>query len=42
MDEKEVKLGRNEREKMMRGVDIIDEDVKVKIGKKGRNVVIEK
>ncbi len=39
---KEVKFGRNAREKMLRGVDILADAVKVTLGPKGRNVVIEK
>ncbi|MDE1172963.1 MAG: chaperonin GroEL [Parvibaculaceae bacterium] len=39
---KEVKFGRSAREKMIRGVDILGDAVKVTLGPKGRNVVIEK
>lgn len=39
---KEVKFGRTAREKMLRGVDILADAVKVTLGPKGRNVVIEK
>ena len=39
---KEVKFGRVAREKMLRGVDILADAVKVTLGPKGRNVVIDK
>ncbi|MDX0568427.1 chaperonin GroEL [Sinorhizobium medicae] len=39
---KEVKFGRSAREKMLRGVDILADAVKVTLGPKGRNVVIDK
>ncbi|MDO8290052.1 MAG: chaperonin GroEL [Parvibaculum sp.] len=39
---KEVKFGRSARERMMRGVDILADAVKVTLGPKGRNVVIDK
>lgn len=39
---KEVKFGAEAREKMLRGVDILADAVKVTLGPKGRNVVIEK
>ena len=39
---KEVKFGRNAREKMLHGVDVLADAVKVTLGPKGRNVVIEK
>ncbi len=39
---KEVKFGRSARERMIRGVDILADAVKVTLGPKGRNVVIEK
>src|SRR5271170_1723303 len=42
MSAKEVKFGSDAREKMLRGVDILAEAVKVTLGPKGRNVVIEK
>src|SRR3954468_17452921 len=42
MAAKEVKFAANAREKMLRGVDILAEAVKVTLGPKGRNVVIEK
>ncbi|MQW07636.1 chaperonin GroEL, partial [Sinorhizobium meliloti] len=37
-----VKFGRSAREKMLRGVDILADAVKVTLGPKGRNVVIDK
>jgi len=42
MPAKEVKFNQDAREKMLRGVDILAEAVKVTLGPKGRNVVIEK
>ncbi|MGB6087684.1 chaperonin GroEL [Parvibaculum sp.] len=39
---KEVKFGRSARESMLRGVDILADAVKVTLGPKGRNVVIDK
>src|SRR5437868_1884456 len=42
MSAKDVKFGSDAREKMLRGVDILTEAVKVTLGPKGRNVVIEK
>ncbi|WP_429812245.1 chaperonin GroEL [Sinorhizobium chiapasense] len=42
MAAKEVKFGRTAREKMLRGVDILADAVKVTLGPKGRNVVIDK
>ena len=39
---KEVKFGRSAREKMLHGVDILADAVKVTLGPKGRNVVIDK
>jgi chaperonin GroEL len=42
MSAKDVKFGTDAREKMLRGVDILTEAVKVTLGPKGRNVVIEK
>jgi len=39
---KEVKFGRTAREKMLRGVDILADAVKVTLGPKGRNVIIDK
>src|SRR5690242_15686805 len=42
MTAKEVKFAGQAREKMLRGVDILANAVKVTLGPKGRNVVIEK
>ena len=42
MAAKEVKFGRDARERILRGVDILADAVKVTLGPKGRNVVIEK
>jgi chaperonin GroEL len=42
MSAKEVKFSRDARDKMIRGVDILANAVKVTLGPKGRNVVIEK
>jgi chaperonin GroEL len=42
MAAKEVKFNSDAREKMLRGVDILADAVKVTLGPKGRNVVIEK
>src|SRR5258706_14295589 len=42
MAAKEVKFSVDARERMMRGVDILANAVKVTLGPKGRNVVIEK
>src|SRR5213592_4607951 len=42
MAAKEVKFSVDAREKMLRGVDILANAVKVTLGPKGRNVVIEK
>ncbi|WP_370675336.1 chaperonin GroEL [Pleomorphomonas sp. PLEO] len=42
MAAKEVKFGSDAREKMLRGVDILADAVKVTLGPKGRNVVIDK
>ncbi|MEZ0171615.1 chaperonin GroEL [Microvirga sp. TS319] len=42
MAAKEVKFSSDAREKMLRGVDILADAVKVTLGPKGRNVVIEK
>lgn len=39
---KEVKFGAEAREKMLRGVDILADAVKVTLGPKGRNVVLDK
>ena len=42
MSAKDVKFGTDAREKMLRGVDILTDAVKVTLGPKGRNVVIDK
>ena len=42
MSSKDVKFGQEAREKMLRGVDILANAVRVTLGPKGRNVVIEK
>ncbi|MEI6485264.1 MAG: chaperonin GroEL [Sphingomonadales bacterium] len=42
MAAKDVQFGRNARERIIRGVDILADAVKVTLGPKGRNVVIEK
>jgi len=42
MAAKEIKFGRIAREKMLRGVDILADAVKVTLGPKGRNVIIDK
>ena len=42
MAAKEIKFGRTAREKMLNGVDILADAVKVTLGPKGRNVIIDK
>ena len=42
MAAKEIKYGAKAREKMMKGVDILADAVKVTLGPKGRNVLLEK
>ena len=42
MAAKDVKFAQDARERMLRGVDILANAVKVTLGPKGRNVVIEK
>src|ERR671932_801820 len=42
MAAKDVRFSSDAREKMLRGVDILADAVKVTLGPKGRNVVIEK
>jgi chaperonin GroEL len=42
MASKEVKFGQDARDRMLRGVDILANAVKVTLGPKGRNVVLEK
>ncbi|HEX4157936.1 MAG TPA: chaperonin GroEL [Rhizomicrobium sp.] len=42
MAAKDVKFGADAREKMLRGIDILNDAVRVTLGPKGRNVVLEK
>jgi len=42
MAAKEVRFGQDARERMLRGVDVLADAVKVTLGPKGRNVVLEK
>ena len=42
MSAKQIIFGRDAREKLLRGVDILADAVKVTLGPKGRNVVIDK
>src|ERR1700679_2509341 len=42
MSAKEVKFSRDAREKMIRGIDVLANAVRVTLGPKGRNVVLEK
>ena len=42
MAAKDVRFGANARERMLRGVDILSDAVKVTLGPKGRNVVLDK
>ncbi len=42
MAAKEVKFGADARQRILRGVDILADAVKVTLGPKGRNVVIDK
>ena len=42
MSAKEVKFSSDARERMLRGVDILANAVKVTLGPKGRNVVMDK
>src|SRR5512144_1986398 len=42
MSAKEVKFGVDARDRMLRGVEILNNAVKVTLGPKGRNVVLEK
>ena len=42
MAAKDVKFGASARERMIRGVDILADAVKVTLGPKGRNVVLDK
>src|SRR3712207_3938402 len=42
MEAKDVRFGANARERMLPGVDILADAVKVTLGPKGRNVVLDK
>ena len=42
MAAKEVRFSQDAREKMLRGVDILANAVRVTLGPKGRNVVLDK
>ena len=42
MSAKDVRFSTDAREKMLRGVDILNNAVKVTLGPKGRNVVLDK
>ena len=42
MAAKDVRFGANARERMLRGVDTLADAVKVTLGPKGRNVVLDK
>ena len=42
MAAKDVRFSRDARERIMRGVDILADAVKVTLGPKGRNVVLDK
>ena len=42
MTAKDIKFGVNAREKMLKGVDLLADTVKVTLGPKGRNVVLGK
>jgi chaperonin GroEL len=42
MSAKEVKFGVDARDRMLRGVEILNNAVKVTLGLKGRNVVLDK
>src|SRR5437763_14284351 len=42
MAAKDVRFGADAREKLLRGVEILNDAVRVTLGPKGRNVVIEK
>ena len=42
MSAKEIRFSSDARDRMLRGVDVIDNAVKITLGPKGRNVVIEK
>ena len=42
MAAKDVKFGSDAREKLLRGVDILNDAVRITLGPKGRNVVLDK
>ena len=42
MSAKEIKLGVDARDRMLRGVEILNNAVKITLGPKGRNVVLDK
>ena len=42
MASKDIKFGQDARDRMLRGVDILANAVKVTLGPKGRNVVLDK
>jgi chaperonin GroEL len=42
MSAKDVRFSSDARDRMLRGVDILNNAVKITLGPKGRNVVIEK
>jgi len=42
MAAKDVKFSADARERMMRGVDVLANAVKITLGPKGRNVILEK
>src|SRR5207344_149420 len=42
MAAKDVRFGGDARQRMMRGVDVLSEAVKVTLGPKGRNVILDK
>ena len=42
MSAKEIQLGKDAREEMLEGINILANTVKVTLGPKGRNVIIEK
>jgi len=42
MSAKEVKFSQEAREKMIRGIDVLANAVRVTLGPKGRNVVLDK
>ena len=42
MAAKEVKFGNNARQKMMAGINVLADAVRITLGPKGRNVVLDK